>query len=78
METTIDEHVFLREIRDTAMAEGRAEGKAELLREQLRVKFGSLPKWVQGRLSKATPAQVERWARRVLTADTIEGVFGRR
>jgi len=78
----IDKHAFLREIRDTAMAEGKALGKAEgmttLLREQLSSKFGPLPKWARERLDKATYAQIERWARKILTAQTLEGVLGHR
>jgi flagellar biosynthesis/type III secretory pathway protein FliH len=59
-------------------AEGRAEGKAEILHEQLTTKFGSLPQWAAGRVSKATPTQIERWARKILVADTLEGVLGSR
>ena len=68
------------------MAEGKAEGKAEgmaegmasLLHEQLETKFGPLPKWVEDRVSKATPSHLERWAKKILTAASLEGVLGRR
>jgi len=78
----IEKNVILRDIRDSAMAEGEARGKAEgmmlILRDVLESKFGALPKWAAQRLDKAAPAQVERWARKVLTASTLEGVLGRK
>ena len=48
-----------------------------LLYELLQTKFGPLPKWVEDRLSKANPSQLERWAKKILTA-SLEGVLGRR
>ena len=41
-------------------------------------KFGSLPKWVDERLEAATSVQVERWSKKILTADTLEGVLGKK
>jgi hypothetical protein len=68
--------------RREAIAEGRSEGRTEgmslVLRELLETKFGPLPKWAGDRLSKAAPARIELWAKRVLTADTLEGVLGRK
>ncbi len=87
---TIDENVFLRDIRDAALArgreegklegklEGRAEGMMQVLRGQMRSKFGSLPRWADARLKSATAAQAETWAQKLLTADTLEGVLGKR
>jgi hypothetical protein len=68
--------------RTEGRAEGRTEGRTEgmslVLRELLETKFGPLPKWVGDRLSKATPARIELWAKRVLTANTLEGVLGKK
>jgi hypothetical protein len=68
--------------RREAIAEGRTEGRTEgmslVLRELLETKFGPLPKWAGDRLSKATPARIELWAKRVLTANTLEGVLGKK
>jgi hypothetical protein len=50
----------------------------EILRNQLNAKYGALPKWARERLSKATPAQAERWAQAVLTAGTLEEILGKR
>jgi hypothetical protein len=59
-------------------AEGRVEGRAEVLREQLGTKFGRLPKWAEERISRGSAAQVQRWARKILTAETSEGVLGKK
>jgi hypothetical protein len=64
--------------RREAITEGRTEGMSLVLREVLETKFGPLPKWAGDRLSKATPARIELWAKRVLTANTLEGVLGKK
>jgi predicted transposase YdaD len=82
----IEKNAFLRNIRDDALAEGRAQGQVEgraqgmiaILRNLLLAKYGRLPRWAEQRLAKATPAQAERWATRVLTAGTLEGILGER
>lgn len=102
----IDKHVFLREIRQAALAEGKAEGiaegkaegkaegiaegkaegiaegaakgKLEVLEYLLENRFGAVPAWAKARLDRATPAQIERWVKKAITAETLEGVIGRR
>lgn len=90
----VDDHPFLREIRAAALAQGRAEGKAEgkaegeargraegkaaLLQDQLDAKFGPLPKWARTRVQNATPAQLDRWAKKVLKAEFLEETLGKR
>jgi hypothetical protein len=64
--------------RREALAEGEALGMNRLLHELLETKFGPLPKWAADRTAKAGPAQVERWAKKVLTAGTLEAVLGKR
>ncbi len=54
------------------------DDRANMLRGQLETKFGSLPKWVDERLETATAVQVERWSKKILTADTLEGVLGKK
>jgi hypothetical protein len=83
-------NVMLMRWRDEALAEGEAKGEArgeakgeargmlKVLREQMEIKFGPLPKWAADRMAKATPAQIERWAKKVLNAGTLEGVLGKR
>ena len=58
-----------------AHSEGRAQGKAELLLEQLIAKFGEQPAAVHERLAAATQSDLSRWAKRVLTAATLGQVF---
>ena len=54
------------------------DARANMLRGQLATKFGRLPKWVDERLEEATSVQIERWAKKILTADTLEGVLGKK
>jgi len=56
--------------------EGRAEGKQSALLELLTVKFGELPPVVQTRLEAATEGDLDLWLKRLLTAKTLEAVFG--
>jgi hypothetical protein len=55
-----------------------AAGVAKVLREQLTTKFGPLPRWAEVRVAEARPNQVQRWAKKILAADTLEGVIGPR
>ena len=54
------------------------DDRANMLRGQLETKFGSLPKWVNERLAAATSVQIERWSKKIITADTLEGVLGKK
>ena len=54
------------------------DGQASIIRIQLESKFGKLPKWVDERLSHAKLSDVERWAKKLLTAETLEGVLGKK
>jgi len=55
--------------------EGRTAGTAEVLLRQLTIKFGSQPASTAERLARAEQADLLRWSERVLTAETLEGVF---
>jgi predicted transposase YdaD len=59
-------------------AKGEARGKAKALHALLEAKFPPLPRWASLRVSQASPAQVERWIKKVLNAETLEGVLGPR
>ena len=52
--------------------------RTEVLRDLLSAKFRTLPKWADEKLKSATPAKVQRWLRKILTAETLEGVLGKR
>ncbi len=49
-----------------------------MLRGLLATKFGRVPKWVDERLEAATSVQIERWSKKFVTADTLEGVLGKK
>ena len=57
--------------------EGRQEGEARVVRQLLLFRFGTLPEWVESRLAAADTENLERWAERVLTVDSLEQVFDR-
>jgi hypothetical protein len=54
------------------------DDRAHILRGQLETKFGSLPKWVDERLATAKSVQIERWSKKIITADTLEAVLGKK
>lgn len=55
--------------------QGRIDGKRQGLLRMLRLKFGELPSWTQGRLETAAEPALDAWMDAVLTADTIESVL---
>ncbi|MBF0426397.1 MAG: hypothetical protein HQL66_11335 [Magnetococcales bacterium] len=70
MAITVDvmENEFLRDI--------FTRGEATLLLRQLKQRFGSLPGWVPGRVHAADVATLETWGDRILTAHSLEEMFG--
>ena len=63
--------------REEGRQEGRKEGGLLFLRRQLGIKFKKVPDWAEKLLENAVPSDLEQWTDRILTADTIEEVFGR-
>jgi hypothetical protein len=57
--------------------EGRAEGRVASLRALLRFKFQSLDAATEARLRAASPAAIDRYLRRLLSADSLAAVFER-
>ena len=55
--------------------EGRTAGTTEVLLRLLTSKFGPQPPDVAERLAGASQAELLRWSERVLSAETLEGVF---
>jgi len=55
--------------------EGRAEGRVEILRKQLVLKFGVLDSEHEARLAASTSEALDRYLERVLTAPTLAAVF---
>ena len=54
---------------------GELKGRRILLERLLTRRFGTLPDWGQERLAQATVDQLDRWAERVLEADSIQAVL---
>ena len=57
-------------------AEGWTEGQLQLLSRLLERRFGPLPPAVRERLAHASLAALEGWGETVLTAASLESVFG--
>jgi predicted transposase/invertase (TIGR01784 family) len=55
---------------------GLARGRAEMLSKQLTLKFGELSEHDRARLEAASVDELDAWAMRVLTATTLDQVFG--
>ncbi len=57
-------------------AKGEARGMATVLSRLLVKKFGPLSSDEQRRLQQASPDELEAWTERILTADSLDAVFG--
>ncbi|MFV8751503.1 Rpn family recombination-promoting nuclease/putative transposase [Nannocystaceae bacterium ST9] len=60
---------------DKLHAEGELRGRADLLKRQLALKFGELRERERARLARATLAELDRWAERILVASTLDELF---
>lgn len=58
--------------------EGREEGRKALLLRMLSHRFGELSRTVVARINAADSAQLDRWGERLVTAATLDEVFGRK
>lgn len=63
--------------RDEGLVEGMLLGSAGVLMRQLTKKFGELPEGVRTRVDEAREEELNAWAERVLTADSLEAVFAK-
>ncbi|MEU8901668.1 Rpn family recombination-promoting nuclease/putative transposase [Nocardia sp. NPDC048505] len=57
-------------------AEGEARGQARILLKQLALKFGTLPVSLESTIRIADTGHLELWAARLITAETLDEVFG--
>jgi len=69
------EQNWLRQGLERGLEEGLRKGEAQLLHRLLLRRFGALPDWVEARLQEASPAQLERWADRLLEARSLESLL---
>jgi flagellar biosynthesis/type III secretory pathway protein FliH len=61
--------------RQEGRQEGRTAGTTEVLLRQLTIKFGPQARGVAERLTGASQTDLLRWSERVLSAETLDGVF---
>ena len=59
------------------LRKGRKEGRVEILLELLSLRFGRLSSAARAHVRAATTEQLDAWAKRVLTARTLDEVFAR-
>ena len=68
---------FARKYYDQGLEEGRELARRErYLAGQLRLKFGALSPQTETRLAAATEAELDLWTERILTATSLDVVFG--
>ena len=65
-----------REGRQEGRQEGLQDGKREMLLRQLRQRFGRVPAVTVARVGKAGAAELDAWADRVLSAESLDAVLG--
>jgi hypothetical protein len=56
--------------------EGRVEGQAEMLLRQVAARFGAPPPAIAARVRAASVEELGGWAERILTAASVEDLFG--
>ena len=57
------------------ISQGLSLGENQLLLRQIRRRFGTLPQWVEDKLSQASTRQKELWGDRILDAPSLEVLF---
>jgi hypothetical protein len=67
-----------QEARKEGRKAGRQEGAAIILLRQLEHRFGVLPEVVRARVQSADTDLLADWSMRILTAESLDGVFGDR
>jgi hypothetical protein len=67
---------FARRYVAQGRAEGKTEGRVEIVLKQLALRFGPLTEAVQARLSSAPDAHLDAVAEQILTAQTLEEALG--
>lgn len=66
------------QIKEEGRKVGREEGRKALLLRMLSHRFGELSRTVVARINAADSAQLDRWGERLVTAATLDEVFGRK
>lgn len=66
---------FQSEFLKRSFAEGKAEGEAQILLKLLALRFGVVPENIVAQIRTASTEDLERYAERVLSAETLEDVL---
>ena len=61
--------------REEGLEIGLAKGVRSVLRDLLSQKFGELPESVSEQIRRADYSQLQRWAKRVIDADSFEQIL---
>jgi SOS response regulatory protein OraA/RecX len=67
---------FARKYVEEGRQEGHVAGTRRTLQKLLRLKFGALSPETEARLAAATEAELDLWTERILTATSLDVVFG--
>ena len=67
---------FICSVERIGMRKGMEKGVGKLLLDQLVYRFGKLPEPVVARVKAGTPEELGEWGRRVLSAPSLDAVFG--
>ena len=66
---------YVTSIERLSRQEGREEGLKEMLLSQFEDRFGPLEPAARKVIEKASPEQLMRWAKRILSASSLDEVF---
>ena len=66
----------VRQGKQEGINEGMQQGIATIVALQLQQRFGSVPDWAQERLNTASAEQLTQWLGSILTAKSMEELFG--
>jgi flagellar biosynthesis/type III secretory pathway protein FliH len=67
---------FIAQGMEKGLERGIRQGETQVLLRQLASRFGNLPDSVQARVESADADLLMRWSERILTASTLDEVFG--
>jgi len=78
LEQTIERWFYDATMKGVRLGEQRGEQKgiSKIVALQLKLRFGPVPDWAQERLASASEDQLTQWASVILTAKSIEDLFG--
>ena len=74
--TPIQETKAYQSIFAEGEAKGKAEGKVDVLKRQLRRRFNVLPTWAAQRIDAASITQLDTWLDGIFDAPSLEGLIG--